>query len=64
MANTKLQKRVNELSGKLAQQLIEFCYKEKIHNPKITMDAKVSNGEHYRLVFERLDIDEMILKDE
>lgn len=50
--------KVNNIAGKLSKELIEFCYGEKIINPKIDIDVIVSDGEHYRLVFERLDLDE------
>ena len=53
----------NDMAGEAIKTLMEFCINEKIHNPKITMDAKTTDGEHYRLVFERLDIDAMLNKD-
>lgn len=50
--------RVDKMAGEAIKTMIEFCINEKIINPKITMNAKTKDGEHYRLVFERLDIDE------
>lgn len=50
-------KRVNSASGKAIKMLIEFCIKEGIINPKITMEAETTDGEHYRLIFERVDLD-------
>lgn len=50
--------RVNKVAGEAIKTLIEFCMNEKIVNPKITMDAKISDNERYRLIFERLDLDD------
>lgn len=58
-ADNKSQKqRVDGMAGNAIKTLMEFCINEKIANPKITMDANTNDKEHYRLVFERLDIDE------
>lgn len=51
--------RVNNMAGEAIKTLMEFCINEKIINPKINMDIKTTDGKRYRLVFERLDIDEM-----
>lgn len=57
MSSKKQQKKVNEVAGEVIKNLIEFCVNESIVNPKITMDATVSDGAKYRLVFERIDLD-------
>lgn len=54
----KQQDKVNQVAVNVIKELIEFCLNEKIENPKITMDAKITDGERYRLVFERIDLDE------
>jgi len=53
---TQTQK-VNKVVAKNIKSLIEFCINEKIHNPKITVEANVTDGAKYRLVFERIDLD-------
>lgn len=60
MKTENQKERVNKKSTQAIKMLMEFCIKEKIINPKITMDAKTTDGEHYRLIFDRLDIDEII----
>lgn len=64
MTKHKKHDKVIALGGQLAQKLIEFCYNEGIPNPKISIDAHTTDGEHYRLVFERLDIDKLIFENE
>ena len=51
------------MAGEAIKTLMEFCINEKIINPKITMDAKTTDGEHYRLIFERIDLDELSIED-
>lgn len=53
----KQQDKVNKVVGKVIGTLIEFCINEKILNPKITMEAKTTDGEKYRLLFKRIDLD-------
>jgi hypothetical protein len=55
-------KRVNNVVVEATKNLMEFCIKEEISNAKITCDAKTSDGEHYRLIFERIDLDETLNK--
>lgn len=50
--------KVNKIAGNAIKKLIEFCINEKILNPRIIMTAKTTDGENYRLVFERIDIPE------
>ena len=64
MSSKNQKTRVNDMAGEAIKTLMEFCINEKIINPKITMDAKTTDGEHYRLIFERLDIDELLNEDE
>ena len=56
----KQKQKANEMAEVAIKTLMDFCINEKIINPKITMDATITGGEHYRLVFERLDIDEIL----
>lgn len=63
MSKISQKQKVNNMAGEAIKTLMEFCINEKIINPKITMDATTTDGEHYRLVFERLDIDEMLNED-
>jgi len=54
---TKKQKAVNEMAKQVIKSMIEFCYENKIENPKITFTGNVEGGEIYKLVFERIDLD-------
>lgn len=55
---TAKEKKVNNICNKVTKTMIEFCYKEKIINPKIEIYIDVTNGEKYKLTFERTDLDE------
>lgn len=48
--------KVNKIAGNAIKKLIEFCINEKILNPRITIEAKTTDGENYRLIFERTDV--------
>jgi hypothetical protein len=55
--NKDQEKRIIAVAGESIKSLMEICINEKIINPFVTMDAKTTDGEHYRLSFERLDLD-------
>lgn len=52
--------KVMRMMAGTTKKLIEFCYKNKINNPKIDISINVTNGEKYKLVFERIDLDEIL----
>ncbi len=52
--------RTNDLMVKIAKDLVEFCINESIPNPLFKMDIKTTDGEHYKLIFERLYLDKIL----
>ena len=58
-----LKKQKIKMAGEAITILMEYCINEKIINPKIKIDAKTDDGEHYRLIFERIDLDEKLNED-
>lgn len=51
-------KRVNTFSQIQILNFILFLNNEGIKDTKVTMDAKLTDGTHYRLIFERLGTDQ------
>lgn len=50
--------KIDKVAGKAIKGLIEFCVKEKMENPRMTMEATTASGEKYRLIFERTDLNQ------
>lgn len=57
MSENSLQNRVNDFAAEIIRQMIEFCLNENIGNPEIIMEASVTDGTKYKLIFERTDLD-------
>jgi len=49
--------KVMKAGGKSLQLLIETCINNGIENPKIEIQANVTDGSKYVLKFERIDLD-------
>ncbi len=55
-----LNKKANKASREAIKILIEFCITEKIENPMMVTTADVSDGSRYKLIFERVDLNENV----
>ncbi len=60
MPKKTIKLREKSATGQAVKILLEFCLKEKIENPMLVATIDVSDGSKYKLIFERVDLEENV----